>query len=41
MSMFVESVKRLYKDQRISLPKLDELLKNNKITQEEYTYIKG
>jgi len=39
MSQFVESLKRLYKLNKITDEKLDELLKNNKITKEEVEYI--
>lgn len=40
MSQFVESLKRLYKSNKINDEKLEELLNNNKITQEEVEYIK-
>jgi hypothetical protein len=39
MSPFVESLKRLYQANKISLEKLDNLLYINKISQEEYNYI--
>lgn len=39
MSIFVESLKRLFTTQKISIEKLNEMSKNSKITQEEYNYI--
>lgn len=39
MRRFVESLKRLYKNDRITEERLQELLSNNEITQEEYDYI--
>ncbi|MEE1445851.1 hypothetical protein [Faecalibacillus intestinalis] len=39
MTIFVQSLSRLYKIDKISLDKLNELLENKKITQEEYDYI--
>lgn len=39
MTIFVQSLSRLYKIAKISLDKLNELLENKKITQEEYDYI--
>ena len=39
MSTFVESLKRLYIAGRITVEKLDGLLTDGKITQEEYDYI--
>lgn len=39
MSVFVESLKRLYKKGRITVAKLQELLNDGKISQEEYNYI--
>lgn len=39
MSVFVDSLKRLYLAQRVTLVKLDEFLLEGKITQEEYDYI--
>ena len=47
MRAFVESLKRLYKKWKetgsgnVTDEKLDELLAEGKITQEEYEYIKG
>ena len=38
-STLVESLKRLYVTNRISLAKLDALLAAGKITQDEYIYI--
>lgn len=39
MNPFVESLKRLYKNKKIDGDKIAVLLKENKITQEEYEYI--
>ena len=39
MTIFVESLKRLYKNDNSLLEKLKELLNNEKITQDEYDYI--
>ena len=39
MNIFVESLKRLYQDDKISVEKIIELSKNNKITEEEKEYI--
>lgn len=39
MSTFVESLKRLYEAGRIILAKIDTLLTETKLTQEEYDYI--
>ena len=39
MTVFVESLKRLYKKDKSLLVKIKELLKNEKITQDEYDYI--
>ena len=41
MNQFVESMKRLYKTNKINKEKLDVLLTSNKITKEEYDYILG
>jgi hypothetical protein len=38
-SQFVESLSRLYQSNRIDKERLDELLANNKINNEEYDYI--
>ena len=39
MSIFVESLKRLYADGKVDEKKLEELRKNEKITDEELNYI--
>lgn len=39
MNQFVESLYRLYKDNRISSAVLDELLSSNKINKQEYIYV--
>jgi len=39
MSILVESLKRLYGADRITLARLDGILADGKITQEEYDYI--
>lgn len=39
MNQFVESLKRLYSLGKINQEKLNSLLKENKLTQEEYNYI--
>lgn len=39
MNQFIESLCRLYKMGKINKEKLDELLFNGKITQQEYDYI--
>ena len=39
MTILVESIKRLYKDGKVSLEKIKDLLKDKKITQEQYNYI--
>lgn len=41
MTVFVDTLKRLYKDKRVSKEKLDDLLKSKKITHEEHLYILG
>lgn len=41
MSKFIESLKRLYDGQRLTIEKLDELLNSSKINNEEYAFIKG
>lgn len=38
---FIESLARLFKDQKITAKYLYSLLKNNKITEKEYKYITG
>lgn len=40
MNQFVESLKRLYQSDKITEEKLIQLLASEKITQEEYSYIK-
>jgi len=39
MSTLVESLKRLYSQNKVTLAKLDTMLSEGKITLEEYTYI--
>lgn len=39
MNQFVESLYRLYRMEKINKEKLDILLSNNKINQQEYDYI--
>lgn len=39
MSQFVESLYRLYKNDKLNQVKLDELLLSKKINQQEYDYI--
>ena len=39
MRRFVESLKRLFKNNLISSARLSKLLSDGKITQEEYEYI--
>lgn len=39
MSQFVESLYRLYKNDKLNQVKLDELLSSKKINQQEYDYI--
>lgn len=39
MSVLVESLKRLYAQGKVAITKLDTLLSEGKITQEEYDYI--
>ena len=41
MSTFVESLKRLYKQGRITLAKLEALKETGKITEAEFDYIVG
>ena len=41
MSVFVDTLKRLYEDKRVSKEKIDELLELKKITLEEHLYILG
>lgn len=39
MSQFIESLWRLYKDNKISNATLDKLLQDKKIDKQEYAYI--
>ena len=39
MRLFVESLKRLYAENKVSLAKLEALKEEEKITQEELDYI--
>lgn len=39
MRQFVESLKRLYQNNKLSLEKIEELLQTNKISEEEKAYI--
>ena len=39
MNQFVESLARLYKEEKINKVKLDELLSSKKINKQEYDYI--
>lgn len=39
MTIFAESLKRLYKEDKVTLSKIKALLNENKITQDEYEYI--
>lgn len=39
MNQFVESLARLYKDEKVSDNTLNRLLSEKKINQQEYTYI--
>jgi len=41
MSIFIESLKRLYAAQSLTLEKLQGLKDNGKVTQDEYDYIVG
>lgn len=41
MSPFVETLKRNYEAERIPLSRIDQLLADTKINQEEYNYITG
>ena len=41
MNVFVESLKRLFENQRITMEKVEDLFKNKKINQEEFNYIIG
>lgn len=39
MSIFVESLRRLYRDHVISKEKLEPLLETKKLTEDDYDYI--
>lgn len=39
MSQFIESLYRLYKEEKINKSKLDALLSSKKITKQEYDYV--
>lgn len=39
MSIFVESLRRLYRDHVISKEKIDSLLETKKLTEDDYDYI--
>jgi len=39
MSEFIESLKRLYRSEKLTLTQIENLLKNGMITQEEFDYI--
>lgn len=39
MSILVESLKRLFKNEQITLDKLNNMLSEKKISQDEYNYI--
>lgn len=39
MRTLVESLKRLYKTDKVTTEKLEQMKSDNKITQEEFTYI--
>ena len=39
MNQLIESLKRLYRDGKITKEKLQKMLKDKKITQVEYDYI--
>lgn len=41
ISVFAQSLKRLYQKEKVTLSKIEEFLKSKKITQEEYLYILG
>jgi len=41
MTDFINSLKRLYDKKIIKIEKIDELLKNKKISYDEYNYILG
>ena len=39
MTIIVESIKRLYRDGKVTIEKIDQLLNEKKINKEEYNYI--
>lgn len=39
MSILVESLKRLFKNEQITLNKLNDMLAEKKLSQDEYNYI--
>lgn len=39
MTLFIESLRRLYNEGKITKNKVDQLLSTKKITQQEYNYI--
>lgn len=39
MTLFVESLYRLYKNKQVKKEKIDEFLSSKKITKQEYDYI--
>ena len=41
MTDLVESLRRLYKDKKVSLDRVNELFKNKKISKTDYDYIVG
>lgn len=41
MSVFIESLKRLYEDNKVNINKLNQLLFDKKITETEFKYILG
>ena len=41
MRMFVESLKRLYKQGRVTKEKIAQFVEQGKISEEEYLYITG
>lgn len=41
MSIFVESLRRLYKSGKVNFEKISELLSRGKISEEEFNYITG
>lgn len=39
MTILVESIKRLYTDEKVTAEKIEQLLREKKINKEEYDYI--